>query len=57
MGYRNCPVIPEFHSTDLPWISLRIIAIIAITSSTCIRYPALYPINPIAQAIIKITAM
>jgi hypothetical protein len=42
--------------TLLPLISRKIIAIMAITSSMCMRPPALYPINPMAQAIINSTA-
>jgi hypothetical protein len=41
----------------LPWISLNIIAITAITKSICIIDPALYAKNPIAQKMTKITAI
>ena len=41
----------------LPWIRRMIIAITAITSNMWMIPPALYPINPIAHPMIRITAI
>jgi hypothetical protein len=44
------------YNIFLPWITLKITAINAITSSMCIMDPALYAKNPIAQKMTSITA-
>jgi hypothetical protein len=59
MGDRQCPVsyTRSFYKGLLPCITLNKITMIAMTSSRWIMPPVPYPIKPMAQIMIRITAM